>query len=139
MALAKYKAPEFEIVAKKAYELPFNGSVGATAQLTFVSSMIAFQFKVTTIKIYFSNNHANGVRHYFLVGRNSQGSTTGIPEGDNMFGQISPSNYHIGDNETIVLHPYALWEEARGYIKVHINNLNAYAVAIKVIIVIEEI
>jgi len=136
--MVMYRAPKIEVLQKKAYEIPFVQTVGATSQLTLISSLIPFLFKVIIVKIYFSANHANAVGHYILIGRNNQGSTTGIPEGENVLGPYVPLSPLVGDNETIVLQPNYVWPELKGYVKVHVNNARPYTVQIKVLVTIQE-
>jgi len=134
-----YKAPELVLSAKRMYELPFQAIVNAASQLTIVSGLITFKFKVIQVKMFFGNDHINNVWHYWLIGRNSGGSTTTVPPDDNMFGLMSPIALFVGHNEVITAYPDFSWTEERGYIKLHINNVNTYIVTVKAICRIEEL
>jgi len=134
-----FKAPKIEMFIKRAYEIPFSALVAATSQQTIVSGLISFKFRVTLVKMIFDTDHVNSVLYYWLIGRNNQGSTTGLPEGDNIFREIVPVNFFVGNGETRTLQPNVAWEEDKGYLKLHINNLNTYAVTVKATIGIQEL
>jgi len=88
--MEKFIAPTFEEVYKRSLDIPFTGTVGANAQLTLVVGPIPFRYRVISAEMIFRNDTGDNVRHYWLAGRNDQGSTTGVPPDRNLFGYLAP-------------------------------------------------
>jgi hypothetical protein len=62
-----------------------------------------------------------------------------VPADTNAFSALSTTAFAIGDNRERKWFPNVEWKEPPSYVKVHINNLNVYAVNVKVSITVEEI
>ena len=137
--LTPFRVPRFTLLPKKIAEIPFVGTVGGSGQLTMVSDTIHFSFVVRSIVIDFANDHNDLVLHYVLLSHNRTVSATMVPADTSAFSALSTTAFAIGDNRERKWFPNVEWKSPPSYVKVHINNLNVYAVNVKVSITVEEI
>jgi hypothetical protein len=125
------------MVFKAQVNIPFMGTVGASTQLTLVSGMITFPFKIVGAEITFRDDAANSLRIYVLVSANTNTSTTDVPPDTNAFSQYSPTPYFVGEGTIKRASCFLPAFKGGMYIKVHANNLNAYAQTINATVTIE--
>ena len=135
-----YTAPKFSLSARRIAEISFIGTVPlAPAQLTLLSSLISFSFVVRSVNIDFGHDHTDSVLHYILLSHNRTASTTSCPADTNALTGLSELAYVIGNNREKRYFPNTEWRDPPSYVKVHIDNNNAYAVTVKVTVTIEEL
>lgn len=139
MSIPNFVPPSWESVLKRRVQIPFNGAVGANAQLTLLSSRITFKYAVVATEVVFRDDAANNLQVYVLVSNNQNTSTTNVPPDPNVFSQYSPSPYFVG--EGTIKRAECSVEAPVGYefIKVHAVNNNAYAQTINATITLQEI
>jgi len=138
-AVPIFKAPRFEFPMKHTGEVLFTAPLTALTHLTIVSSPITFDFRIPMVRMNFANDHNNSVEHYWLCSHNQGTSTTGPPPDENVFGLILPTPFIIGDNRELRLYPNFYYYGARNFVKLHVHNLNPYAVIINASAYIEEL
>lgn len=139
MSIPVFVAPEFKPVTRRVAQIPFTGTVGATTQLTLISSRITFKYKVVGVEIVFRDDAANALQIYVLVSGNQNTSTTSVPPDPNVFSTYSPTPYFVGEGVVKKAECTVLAPEGYYYVKVHAVNLNAYAQTINVTVRIEEV
>lgn len=135
----KFKAPEFELEAKRQVEIPFEGVIAAGAFTSVVAGPMSYPFKVILAKMIFTDDANNLVRHGWYVGRNRSISATGPPEGENIFGKgVSPG---IFTGRGVIRKAYSnvAYEDFGLYIKFYTNNTLAAAYRFNGSILIEEL
>lgn len=137
--MEKFKAPTFEMVAKRVAELPFSGPIAAGAMLSLVSGMITYPFRITRVKMIFTEDANNWIVHEWYVSANRSVSTTGRPSGVNIFGRESPVSSFIGKAIIRKVQCSIEVREGRQYIKLYTNNTGPYLYQINGTITIEEI
>lgn len=130
MAIPEYTPPILQVVKKDEYALPFEVIVGATAQLALSSTQIVFPYTVREVITYFPDDAINNVRAYWLVGTTNSTSTIAISEGSNLLAPLNPVGYLIGHADRISIALRRTVTLRSSYIKLHINNLNAYGVTV---------
>jgi hypothetical protein len=138
MSIPVFVAPEFKPVTRRVAQIPFTATVGAATQLTLVSSRITFKYKVTAVEIVFRDDAANLLQIYVLVSGNVNVSTTGVPPDPNVFSQYSSTPYFVGEGVVKKAECNVQAPDGYDFVKVHANNLNAYAQTVNVTVRIEE-
>jgi len=91
-----YKAPKMRFAPRRIAEIPFRGTIAAGVFNTLVSGRIAYPFRITEVKMIFTDDANNWIRHGWYVGRNRSQPTTGPPTGVNIFGRESPVADFVG-------------------------------------------
>jgi hypothetical protein len=87
---AQYKAPKFELKAKRVAEIPFTGTVGTLVYTTLVSGIITYPFRITRVKMVFPYTARNLVEHRVYTSRTESAPTTDWPTDMNIFGREAP-------------------------------------------------
>lgn len=132
-------APRYVPPMRRMLEMPFNDTILATAQATIVSNRIGYDFIVRMVKIDFGSDHVDLVQCWFLLDHTDVGSVVAVPSGENILGTVTAMGYVVGDNREKRFYPNRLYRGRENYIKMHVNNLNAYAVIVKGSVLIEEV
>lgn len=91
-----YKAPKMKLEPRRVAEIPFRGTIAAGAFDTLVSGRIGYPFRITQVKMIFTDDANNWIRHQWRVGRTRSQPATGPPSGTNIFGRESPTATFIG-------------------------------------------
>lgn len=139
MPIPIFKAPVLDLESVKVVEIPFSGLVGAGAQLTLVSNMITYPFRILQCKMVFDRNARNLVHHYWLYAGDREGSTTGVPSGDNIYQKETPLGYFLGESLVRTVNSAIDILEVRRFIKLHTVNGLAVGYYINASITIQEI
>lgn len=134
-----FTAPKYTLKPRIIAEVPFFDFIPTLTMRTLLSSRINFPFVVRSIAIDFANNHANYVPHFVLLSHNMSVSTTGVPPDTNAFTGLSDVSYAVGDNREKRYYPNIEWRDPPSYIKLFINNMNAYPVFVNTIVTIEQL
>lgn len=120
--MSRYMAPKMTLKTKRIIEIPLVGLVAAGAHLGLVSSPIPFPFRVTQIKMVFTDDAQNLVRYYPLVSSNRNVSTTSVSDGENLLARQSPVNYFIGKALAKTINCNVEVPETNMHLKVHTLN-----------------
>lgn len=139
MTLPRYEAPLIEIEDKPEYEIPFIATIGATAQGTTVISGLSKPYKILEARMYFPDDAVNNVLIYWLIARDGEGSTTGIPTGDNMFSPFATLQWFIGHADLVTIRGNIDITVLDTGLKMHVINNNAYAITMMSILKIREL
>ena len=94
--MSPYVAPKMDMKGKRVLEIPFVGLVAAGAHLTLVSSPIPFPFRITELKMVYTDDAQSLVRHYWLLSPNRNVSTSSVASGSNLLARQAPTDYYIG-------------------------------------------
>jgi hypothetical protein len=112
-------------VERPRHVIQFGGlGLAAGAQATSVSSMIDFPYKILKVKVFFLDNAVPDLRYYILVGSSSDGSTSNVPSGTNIFGPYSGLIFIRGSQGTRIIEPMYDVKDATSFLKVHAWNLD---------------
>jgi len=139
MPIPIYKAPVLNLESKRIVEIPFTGTVGANAQITLVSNMITYPFRVTQARMIFDRNARNLIRHYWLHSGEREESTTGLPSGDNIYSRETSLGYFIGQATVRIANSSIDVLEGKRFIKLHTVSTLGVAYNISASITIQEI
>lgn len=96
METLRFIIPRFKLLPKRMAELPFHGTVAASATLLVSSSRIFYPFKVVQAKMTFTEEANNLVQHSWYVTSSGAVTGTGAPPGINIFGRESPQAFFAG-------------------------------------------
>lgn len=122
-----YKAPKFELKPRRVAEIPFRGPLAAGAHLTLLSGRIMYPFKVTQVKMIFTDEANNWIVHQWHVGRTESRPSTGPPSGENIFGRESPTASFVGKAIIRVVPCNIEFPEAGMFIQFYTFNTGPYA------------
>ncbi len=134
-----FKAPKFELKPRRVVEIPFRGTLAAGTMVTLNSGRITYPFRVTKVKMIFTDEANNQVIHSVHVLGNPYTSTTQAPTGDNLFGRESPTASFVGRSIIRVVPCNVEYPEGRRYIAFFTNNTSPYAYDFNGSVTIEEI
>ena len=134
-----FKAPEFKMEAKRQVEISFQGNVLAGVHLTLVKGPMNYPFKVLQVKMIFTPEANNQVRHYWLIDSSNVTSTTAVPPGTNLFEKEDPTLYFVGKAVVRVVHTDIEYEKPRRFIRCHTNNTSGLPYDVNCSIVIQEL
>jgi len=122
-----FKAPKFELAPRRVAEIPFRGTITAGLMRTLVSGKIMYPFRITKVKMIFTDDANNWIRHAWYTGRTRSQPTTGPPTGMNIFGRESPVADFIGKAIIMVVPCLIEFPEGGEIIHFYTNNTGPYA------------
>lgn len=127
------------VTFKPKYEIPFSGTIAATTQGGQASNRIDIPFRVNGMIAIFGNNHLDNVRYHFLTADTPAISTTSMSNGSNIIKAQGVIGYFVGHNTVRPITVIREYLTGGVYLKLHVNNLNAYQITYNASIIIEEI
>ena len=122
-----YKAPKFEMRPRRVAEIPFRGPIAAGGHNTLISGRIMYPFRITQVKMIFTDDANNWIIHQWKVNRSRSQPTTGPPAGINIFGRESPTASFVGKAIIRVVPCYIEYPEGDLIIHFYTHNTSPYA------------
>ncbi|TKJ36874.1 hypothetical protein CEE36_11345 [candidate division TA06 bacterium B3_TA06] len=123
----EYKAPKMVFQPRRVAEIPFRGTIAAGLMRTLVSGKIMYPFRITKVKMIFTDDANNWIRHGWYTGRTRSQPETGPPTGMNIFGRESPVADFIGKAIIRVVPCNIEFPEGGEIIHFYTNNTGPYA------------
>jgi len=118
------KIPDLLTTSQRVIEIPFNAIVPAGGNITLVSSLIPYAFRVLRIKMVFDNNSQNLLRVRWFISTSGGTSLTGQPSGDDIVATESPTPSFVGSNLVTTANINVDYPSDRHYIKMYAENGN---------------
>lgn len=115
----------------------FAGTVPANSNLTLVSPLITDTFEVLEISAKFALNTNSTVKLRYFVAPDTSNPTNGKPGGFNILEEYGQVDYLTGDDETKYLRCSASAPQRNNFVKVYVENTDAFPHTIDSIITIE--
>lgn len=131
--------PPIDWVYKRLYEIPFASAVAANTQLTILSDALTFPFQILEAKMFFDTDHINNVRYYFKYSSNRTLGTTAPPPDPNICSPLVSQVYFVGNGFMRKARTNLKVVDLPAYLKVHIDNTNAWAIQANASILLTEI
>ena len=122
-----YKAPKFEMKPRRVAEIPFRATILAGVFNTLHSGLISYPFRITQVKMIFTDDANNWIRHGWYTNRSRAQSATGPPSGLNIFGRESPVADFIGKAIIRVVPCNIEYPDGMQYIHFYTDNSGPYA------------
>lgn len=133
-----FKAPKLDLKSKRVAEIPFRGTLLAGAMVSLNTSLITYPFRVTRVKMIFTDEANNLVIHSWHVRRSAFISTTAGPLGDNLFSREAPTATFTGRAIIRVAECNIEYPEGMRVITLYTNNTSPYAYDFNCAVTIEE-
>ena len=131
--------PETEFRRKRLATIPFHANIGAGVWGGLSTLAIDAGYEVLKVTNIFQDDHLFNVRYYWLIGEESSISLTELSNGTNIFARWASNAYFVGHDMIIPAFCNALMVDNRNYLKLSVQNLNAYAVDVEGLALIVEV
>jgi len=135
----KFKAPTFNLTAKRMVEIPFTGTITAGNNLTLVAGPISYPFRIIQCKMIFTAIAVSVIEHRWFTSHTVSAPTTGPPSDENIFGRESPSAYFVGESLIRIVNCNLEFKEPHLYIKLHTYNPSVATYILNCSIILQEI
>lgn len=139
--MARFEAPKFEAARKRVLELVFSGRVTpvAPATLTIVSGLITYPFRITNVKMIFTDDANNLITHQWFVATNPSVADPAAPSGTDIFLGTPPVSNFAG--KAIIRNVMCNIEvrQRSTYLKLYAVSTSPYAYFVNCTITIEEL
>ena len=129
--------PVYAPGARRVAELPFFGTVAAAGWLTIVTARIPYPFRITKVKMFFTQDAYDRIFHSWHVGPSTATPPGGPSTDPNIFARESPVSRFIGHAIIRVVDCDLQFAGGENYIKISTENTGPYAYEINAACVIE--
>jgi len=136
--LEMFKAPKFELAPRRVVEIPFSGPIAAGVFDTLDSGRIMYPFRITQVKMIFTDEANNWIRHEWRVSARARQSATEPLSGRNIFGPESPTASFVGKGIIRVVPCNIEFPEGGVIIHFYTQNLGPYIYERNASVTIEE-